>query len=161
MCFWQEESFLTFDKNLRESCSLGFSERRNLPEMCGLAWRLSSRVFGVHNSCLSFFFLVGHLFMTREHAIPSCPGPRIARPRRPGCPARRFRAGLWCSLSLQRGVYISSASKVHKPPFLPLVVDSVPTVSYLRRASGDIPCVHSLLLVAAVMPVILSSEKLI
>lgn len=98
--FLASGTFRTF-KNYEKGAVL-VSGWRNLPGMCGLACRLSPRVFGVHNSCLVFFFFfVGHLFMTRERAIPSCPGPQLPRPR-PGCRGSHFRAGRWCSLSLCR-----------------------------------------------------------
>lgn len=113
--FLASGTFRTF-KNYEKGAVL-VSGWRNLPGMCGLACRLSPRVFGVHNSCLVFFFFFCGSFIYDKGARD----PFLSRPSTPPAPPwlswESLSGGaVVLSLSLQRGVYINSASKVHKPP---------------------------------------------
>lgn len=96
-CFWQVERFGLL-KIMRKVQSWFLDGGTSL--VC-VAWRVGCRLVCLVYITLCLVF-VGHLFMTRERAIPSCPGPQLPRPR-PGCRGSRSWAGRWCSLSLCRG----------------------------------------------------------
>lgn len=101
--FLASGKFLTLKTKIKRKLQPRFSGWRNLLKC--LAWRVGCRLVCLVYITLVFcLFFVGHLFMTREHAIPSCPGPRLSQPC-PGCPESHLRAGLWCSLSAEGSVH--------------------------------------------------------